>query len=187
MITPRLEAGENLFETLREKFNALADAVDRLGQLESATPLLDVVDTGAGRVIRWNGAEPEPSAPGETVSATVTGYAGPFSVELTGTTTARIFDGTTPESVNAGTITVGSVHHSMPAGTIAVSAGFVVYLTVRYDATEQDLVYSYATSLSSAVTGAQGWYKELARVGQDGKLRQVHFGGDIEIAGRWCE
>ena len=186
MITPRLEAGENLFETMREKFNALAEAVDRLGQLESATPLLDVVDTGAGRVIRWNGAEPEPPAAREAASAG-TGYAGPFCVELTGTTTARIFDGADPQNINAGTVTVGSVHHSMPAGTITVSAGFVVYLTVRYDSTAQDLVYSYASSLTSAVTGAQGWYRELARVGQDGKLRQVHFGGDIEIAGRWCE
>ena len=48
MITPRLESGENLFEVLREKFNALAEAVDRLDKLASASPLLDVVDTGAG-------------------------------------------------------------------------------------------------------------------------------------------
>lgn len=185
MITPRLESGENLFETLREKFNALAEAVDQLGKLESDTPLLDVVDTGAGKLIRWNGSEPEPAAAGETTIAT--GYAGPFCVELTGTTTARVFDGSNPQSVNAGTITVGTARHSMPAGTITVSAGSVVYLTVRYDATEDSLVYSYATSLSSAVEGPQGWYKALAQIGQDGKPRQVHFSGDVEIAGRWCE
>ena len=62
MITPRLESGENVFETLREKFNALAEAVDQLAKLESASPLLDVIDTGAGRLIRWNGSEAEPSA-----------------------------------------------------------------------------------------------------------------------------
>ena len=57
MITPRLESGENVFETLREKFNALAEAVDQLGKLESASPLLDVIDTGAGKLIRWNGVD----------------------------------------------------------------------------------------------------------------------------------
>ena len=67
MIVPKLESGENLFEVLREKFNALADAVDQLDKLASASPLLDVVDTGAGKLIRWNGPEPEDavSAPQE--------------------------------------------------------------------------------------------------------------------------
>ena len=54
MIVPRLESGENLFEVLREKFNALADAVEQLDKLASASPLLDVLDTGAGKLIRWN-------------------------------------------------------------------------------------------------------------------------------------
>ena len=185
MITPRLEAGENLFETIRDKFNALADAVDQLSKLESATPLLDVVDTGAGRLIRWNGSEAEPAqVQSETVA---TGYAGPFCVELTGSTTARVFDSSNPQSNYAGTITVGTVRHDMPAGTLTVSAGFVVYLTVYYDATEGALAYSYATSLSSAAQGAQGWYKALAEIGQNGAVRQLHFGGDVEIAGRWCE
>jgi len=188
MITPRLESGENVFETLREKFNALAEAVDQLGKLESASPLLDVIDTGAGRLIRWNGTEAEPSAAVSGGTTTVeTGYAGQFRVELTGATTARICDGSNPDSLYAGTITVGSSHHDMPAGTLTVSAGFVVYLTVHYDAGTDDLVYSYATSLSSAAIGPQGWYKALAEVGQDSTLRQIHYGGDIEIAGRWCE
>ena len=189
MITPRLEAGENVFETLREKFNALAEAVDQLGKLESASPSLDVIDTGAGRLIRWNGTEAEPSAAvsGGTTTTVETGYAGQFLVELTGATTARIVDGSNPDSLYAGTITVGSSHHDMPAGTLTVSAGFVVYLTVHYDAGTDDLVYSYATSLSSAATGPQGWYKVLAEVRQDGTLRQIHYGGNIEIAGRWCE
>ena len=59
MIVPRLESGENLFEVLREKFNALAEAVEQLDKLASASPLLDVLDTGAGKLIRWNGPEPE--------------------------------------------------------------------------------------------------------------------------------
>ena len=188
MITPRLESGENVFETLREKFNALAEAVDQLGKLESASPLLDVIDTGAGRLIRWNGAEAEPSAAVSGGTTTVeTGYAGQFRVELAGATTARIYDASNPDSLYAGTITVGSSHHDMPAGTLTVSAGFVVYLTVHYDAGTDALAYSYATSLSSAATGPQGWYKVLAEVRQDGTLRQIHYGGNIEIAGRWCE
>lgn len=189
MITPRLESGENVFETIREKFNALAEAVDQLAKLESASPLLDVIDTGAGRLIRWNGTEAEPSAAvsGGTTTTVETGYAGQFRVELTGATTARIYDASNPDSLYAGTITVGSSHHDMPAGTLTVSAGFVVYLTVHYDAGTDDLVYSYATSLSSAATGPQAWYKKLAEVRQDGTLRQIHYGGDIEIAGRWCE
>ena len=47
MIIPRLESGENLFEVLREKFNVLADAVEQLDKLASASPLLDVLDTDA--------------------------------------------------------------------------------------------------------------------------------------------
>ena len=188
MMTPRLEAGENVFETLREKFNALAEAVDQLAKLESASPLLDVIDTGAGKLIRWNGTEAEPSAAVSGGTTTVeTGYAGQFRVELAGATTARIYDASDPDSLYAGTITVGSSHHEMPAGTLMVSAGLFVYLTVHYDAVADDLVYSYATSLSSDATGARGWYKKLAEVKPDGTLRQIHYGGDIEIAGRWCE
>lgn len=188
MITPRLESGENVFETLREKFNALAEAVDQLGKLESASPLLDVIDTGAGKLIRWNGTEAEPSAAVSGGTTTVeTGYAGQFRVELTGATTARIYDASAPDSLYAGTITVGSSHHDMPAGTLTVSAGFVVYLTVHYDAGTDGLEYSYATGLSSEVAGPRGWYKALAEIRPDGSLRQIHYGGDIEIAGRWCE
>ena len=58
MIVPRLESGENLFEVLREKFNALAEAVERLDRLASASPILDVVDIGTGKLIRWNGPDP---------------------------------------------------------------------------------------------------------------------------------
>ena len=82
MIVPRLESGENHFEVLREKFNALADAVDRLDKLASASPLLDVVDTGAGKLIRWNGPDPEPGG-AASEPAVVSGYAGAFAVELT--------------------------------------------------------------------------------------------------------
>ena len=186
MMTPRLEPGENLFEVLREKFNALAEAVDRLDMLSSATPLLDVVDTGAGKLIRWNGPEPE-NAGGAVESEVRSGYAGPFAVELDGGTAARVYNAADPNSEYAGEIVVGSTRHNMPVGTVSIPSGVAIdiYLTVYYNASIENLVYSFATSLSQAVTGAQGWYRKLARVNAAGTVTQVHLGGDIEISGRW--
>ena len=187
MITPRLESGENLFEVLRERFNALAEAVDRLDKLASASPLLDVVDTGAGKLIRWNGPDPEPGgAASEPVI--VSGYAGAFAVELNGGTSARIFNAADPSGEYAGEIVVGSVHHNMPAGTVQITPGTAsdVYLTMYYNTGTSALTYAFATTLSASVTGAQGWYRKLAAVNAAGALTQVHFGGNIEIGGRWC-
>ena len=187
MITPRLESGENLFEVLREKFNALADAVDRLDKLASASPLPDVVDMGEGKLIRWNGPAPEPGgAASESVVAS--NYAGAFAVELVGGTSARIFNGSAPSGEYAGEIVVGTTHHNMPAGTVQITPGEPsdVYLTVYYNTGTSALVYAFATTLSATVTGAQGWYRKLAVVSAAGSVTQVHFGGDVEIAGRWC-
>ena len=186
MIVPRLESGENLFEVLREKFNALADAVDRLDKLASASPLLEVVDTGAGKLIRWNGADPGPA--GTAAPAAVSGYAGAFAVELTGETSARIFNAADPSGEYAGEIVVGSLHHNMPVGTVQLTPGTAsdVYLTVYYNTGTSALTYAFATTLSASVTGARGWYRKLAVVSSAGTLTQVHFGGNIEIGGRWC-
>ena len=187
MIVPRLESGENLFEVLREKFNALADAVDRLDKLASASPLLDVVDMGEGKLIRWNGPDPEPAgATAEPVI--VSGYAGAFAVELIGGTSARIFNAADPSGEYAGEIVVGTAHHNMPAGTVQITQGEAseVYLTVYYNSGTSALVYAYATTLSATVMGAQGWYRKLAAVSAAGTVTQVHFGGNIEISGRWC-
>lgn len=186
MMTPRLEPGENLFEVLREKFNALAEAVDRLDMLSSATPLLDVVDTGAGKLIRWNGPEPE-NAGGAVEREVRSGFAGPFAVELDGGTAARVYNAADPTSGYAGQIVVGSTRHDVPVGTVFVTSGVAadIYLTVYYNTSTQSLVCAFATALSQAVTGAQGWYRKLARVNADGTVTQEHLCGNIEISGRW--
>ena len=186
MITPRLESGDNLFEVLREKFNALADAVDCLDKLASASPLLDVLDTGEGKLIRWNGPDPEPA--GAASEPAVSGYAGAFAVELVGGTSARIFNGADPSGEYAGEIVIGTTHHNMPAGTVQITSGTAadVYLTVHYNTGTSAMVYAFSTTLSATVTSAQGWYRKLASVSAAGAVTQVHFGGDVEIAGRWC-
>jgi len=189
MIVPRLESGENLFEVLREKFNALAEAVEQLDKLASASPLLDVLDTGAGKLIRWNGPEPEDTGAAASEVPVVPGYAGAFAVELVGGTAARVFNGSNPSDEYAGEIRIGNVIHNMPAGSVPFISGqsAEIYLTVYYDsmATPPALVYGFANSLSASVTGAQGWYRTLAKVGSTGTVTQVHWGGNIEISGRW--
>ena len=188
MITPRLESGENLFEVLREKFNALAETVDRLDKLASASPLLDIVDTGAGKLIRWNGPEPGDSgAPAEAVATA--GYAGAFAVELVGGTAARIFNAATPTGGYAGEITIGSTHRNISVGTVPITPGqaAVVYLTVYWNPMTSALVCAFATSLSNFVTGAQGWYRKLATVSSAGNVTQLHLSGNIEISGRWWD
>ena len=189
MTVPRLESGENLFEVLREKFNALADAVEQLDKLASASPLLDILDTGAGKLIRWNGPDPENAGATVTGTTAASGYAGAFAVELVGGTSARIFNGSNPTGEYAGEIRIGNTFHNMPAGTVAVTLGqpAEIYLTVYYDttATPPALVYGFANSLSNAVRGAQGWYRTLAHVSSAGTVTQAHLGGDIEICGRW--
>ena len=188
MIVPRLESGENLFEILREKFNALADAVEQLDKLASASPLLDIVDTGAGKLIQWTG--PDPEAAGAATTGPTAGYAGAFAVELVGGTSARIYDGSDPSSIYAGRIRIGNTFHNMPVGTVPVTPGQPVdiYLTVYYDttATPPALAYGFSNTLSTTVTGAQGWYKTLAHVKRNGTVTQAHLSGDIEISGRWC-
>ena len=189
MIVPRLESGENLFEVLREKFNALADAVEQLDKLASASPLLDVLDTGAGKLIRWNGPDPENTGAAGTGKPVPAGYAGAFAVELVGGTSAHIFNGSNPNSEYAGEIRIGNMSHNMPAGTVPVApdAPAEIYLTVYYDtaATPPALVYGFTTSLSASVTGPQGWYRTLAHISRTGAVTQAHLGGDIEICGRW--
>ena len=189
MIVPRLESGENLFEVLREKFNALAEAVEQLDKLASASPLLDVLDTGTGKLIRWNGPEPENAGAVSSETEVITGYAGAFAVKLVGGTSARIYNGSNPSGAYAGEIRIGNVIHNMPAGTVPVAPGQSVgiYLTVYYDttATPPTLVYGFANSLSAFVTGSQGWYKTLANVSSSGTVTQVHLSGDVEICGRW--
>ena len=189
MIVPRLESGENLFEVLREKFNALADAVEQLDKLASASPLLDVLDTGAGKLIRWNGPDPENAGAAVSGTTAAAGYAGAFAVELVGGTSARIFNGSNPSGAYAGAIRIGNTFYNMPAGTVPVTPGSPaeIYLTVYYDttATPPALVYGFATSLSESVTGAQGWYRTLAHISSSGILTQDHLGGNIEISGRW--
>jgi hypothetical protein len=189
MITPRLESGENLFEVLREKFNALAETVDRLDKLASASPLLDVVDTGVGKLIRWNGPEPGDAGAAPAGALAVTGYAGAFAVELNGGTAARIFNAASPSGEYAGEIAIGSTRHNMPTGTVSITPGQAasVYLTVYWDPGISAMMYAFATTLSGTVTGAQGWYRKLATVSSSGAVTQVHFGGDIEIGGRWCD
>ena len=189
MIVPRLESGENLFDVLREKFNALAEAVEQLDKLASASPLLDVLDTGAGKLIRWNGPEPENTGAANSEIPVAPGYAGAFAVELVGGTSARVFNGSNPSDEYAGEIRIGNVIHNMPAGSVPVISGqsAEIYLTVYYDstATPPALVYGFANSLSASATGAQGWYRTLAKVGSTGTVTQVHWGGNIEISGRW--
>ena len=189
MIVPRLESGENLFEVLRGKFNALADAVEQLDKLASASPLLDVLDTGAGKLIRWNGPEPENAGAAVSGTTAAPGYAGAFAVELVGGTSARIFNGSNPNGEYAGEIRIGNTFHNMPVGTVAVTPGTAaeIYLTVYYDATATPpaLVYGFAKTLSASVTGAQGWYRTLAHISAAGTVTQAHLGGDIEICGRW--
>jgi len=190
MIVPRLESGENLFEVLREKFNALADAVEQLDKLASASPFLDIVDTGAGKLIQWTGPDPESTgaAAGEPTGSS--GYAGAFAVELTGGTAARIYDGSDPSGIYAGRIRIGNTFHNMPVGTVPVTPGrpAEIYLTVYYDttATPPALAYGFSDTLDEPVTGAQGWYKTLAYVNRNGTVTQKHLSGDIEIWGRWC-
>ena len=189
MIVPRLESGENLFEVLREKFNALADAVEQLDKLASASPLLDVLDTGAGKLIQWNGPDPESAGAAVLGTTAAAGYAGAFAVELVGGTSARIFNGSNPTGEYAGEIRIGNTFHNMPAGTVAITQGqpSEIYLTVYYDtaSTPPAFVYGFANSLSNAVRGAQGWYRTLAHIGASGAVTQAHLGGDIEICGRW--
>ena len=190
MIVPRLESGENLFEVLREKFNALAEAVEQLDKLASASPLLDVLDTGAGKLIRWNGPEPESTGAAAVSGTTVaSGYAGAFAVEIVGGTSARIFNGSAPNSEYAGEIRIGTSFHNMPSGTVSITPDTAadIYLTVYYDATATPpaLVYGFAKTLSASVTGAQGWYKKLAHVSSGGTVTQEHLSGDVEICGRW--
>ena len=189
MIVPRLESGENLFEVLREKFNALADAVEQLDKLASASPLLDVLDTGAGKLIQWNGPDPESAGAAVSGTTAAAGYAGAFAVELVGGTSARIFNGSNPAGEYAGEIRIGNTFHNMPAGTVAVTPGqpAEIYLTVYYDtaSTPPAFVYGFANSLSNAVRGAQGWYRTLAHIGASGTVTQAHLSGDIEICGRW--
>ena len=58
----------------------------------SGSPLLDVLDTGAGKLIRWNGPDPEGTgAASETEGSTR--YAGAFAVKLSGGTSAQVFNG----------------------------------------------------------------------------------------------
>ncbi len=189
MIVPRLESGENMFEVLREKFNALADAVEQLDKLASASPLLDVLDTGAGKLIRWNGPEPENAGAAATETPVAPGYAGAFAVELVGGTSARIFNGSNPSGEYAGEIRIGSTIHDMPTGSVSITPGTAadIYLTVYYDAaaTPPALAYGFAKTLSASVTGAQGWYKKLAHIGPAGTVTQTHLSGDVEISGRW--
>ena len=188
MIIPRLDTGENVFEVLREKFNALADAVEQLDRLASASPLLDVIETGTGKLIRWNGPEPETggAAPAAPVGA---GYAGAFAVELVGGTSARIYNAATSNGAYAGKIRIGNTFHDMPVGTLQIERGTSadVYLTVYYDAAgvNPGLVFGYSKTLSEPVTGVQGWYKKLAHVNGNGTVTQTHLSGDIEICGRW--
>lgn len=189
MIVPRLESGENIFEVLREKFNAMADAVEYLDKLASASPLLDIVDTGAGKIIRWNGPDPETAVAAQTAQPAPSGYAGAFAVELVGGTSARIYNAANPDGEHAGEIRIGNTVHNMATGVLPVESGTAadIYLTVYYDADAATpaLVYSFAKTLSASVTGVQGWYKKLAHVSRDGTLTQVHLSGDIEISGRW--
>ena len=189
MIVPRLESGENVFEVLREKFNAMAEAVEQLDKLASASPLLDVLDTGAGKLIRWNGPEPENTGAASAETEVVTEYAGAFAVKLTGGTSARIYNGSNPSGAYAGEIRIGNVIHDMPTGTVHVTPGqsAEIYLTVYYDPTASPptFVYGFANSLSAPVTGAQGWYRTLANVSSAGIVTQVHLSGNVEIFGRW--
>ena len=186
MIIPRLESGENLFEVLREKFNALADAVEQLDRLASASPLLDVIDTGAGKLIRWNGPEPD-DAGAAAVETQASGYRGAFAVELDGGNAVRVFNAAEPSGMYAGQVVIGSTRHDMPVGMLPVAPGAAadVYLTVHYNSSTGNLVYGFATTLSEAATGAQGWYKKLAHVSDAGAVTQMHLCGDIEICGRW--
>ena len=189
MIVPRLESGENLFEVLREKFNALADAVEQLDKLASASPLLDVVDIGAGKLIRWNGPEPGTAGAPPAEPAVAPRYAGAFAVELVGGTSARVYNAADPDGVYAGEIRIGNTVQHMPVGTLPVAPGTPddIYLTVYYDseAVNPALVYGFAKTLSETVSGVQGWYKKLAHVSSNGTVSQLHLGGDIEIWGRW--
>ena len=108
---------------------------------------------------------------------------------LDGGTAARVFNAAAPSGDYAGEIAIGSTRHNMPAGTVSVTPGQAadVYLTVCWDPGTSALVYAFATTLSGAVTGAQGWYRKLATVSPAGIVTQIHFGGNIEIGGRWCD
>ena len=158
-------------------------------KLASATPLLDVLDTGAGKLIRWNGPEPDNTGTASSETSVAPGYAGAFAVELVGGTSARVFNGSNPSDEYAGEIRIGNVVHNMRAGTVPVSSGqsAEIYLTVYYDVTAVPpaLVYGFANSLSASVMGAQGWYRTLAKVSSAGTVTQEHLGGNIEISGRW--
>ena len=189
MIVPKLESGENLFEVLREKFNALSEAVEQLDKLASASPLLDVVDTGAGKLIRWNGPDPETAGTASVETVVSSGYAGAFAVELVGGTSARIYNASAPTLEYAGGIRIGNITHNMPVGTLPIEPGTAddIFLTVYYDAAAANpaLVYAFSKTLSSSVTGVQGWYRKLAHVSSTGTVTQFHLSGDIEICGRW--
>lgn len=190
MIIPRLDTGENIFEVLREKFNALADAVEQLDRLASGSPLLDVIETGTGKLICWNGPEPGTDGAAPATQTVSFKYTGAFAVEVVGGTSARIYNAAAPNGQYAGGIRIGDTVHDMPAGTLPVVPGTAaeIYLTVYYDSTAATpgLVYEFSQTLSEPVTGSQGWYKKLAHVSEAGSVTQEHLSGDIEICGRWA-
>ena len=99
----------------------------------------------------------------------------------------RIFNAAEPSGVHAGQIVIGSTRHDMPVGTLPITPNVDadVYLTVYYSYSTGNLEYGFSTTLSEAVTGAQGWYKKLAHVSGAGVVTQVHLSGDIEICGWW--
>ena len=126
----------------------------------------------------------------EAAHAVIGGYAGPFAVELVeGSNAVRIYNGAQPSDEYAGVIQIGNLFHNMPVGTLQIipETAQEIYLTVYYNVSGNPpgLVYEFATTLSSTVTGAQGWYRRLATVSATGTLTQLHWGGDIEISGRW--
>ena len=118
-------------------------------------------------------------------------YNGAFAVQLVGGTSARIYNAAEPSSEYAGEVKIGSIVENMDCGTVSITPGTAadIYLTVYYNSSGDPpgLVYAFAKTLSSAVTGPQGWYKKLAHVGTNGSLAQIHLSGDIEITGRWCD
>lgn len=183
----KIRIGLPLKKTIVDKINEIISYLKATRLVQG--PGIRIRETSNGVIVSAVSASRSPDDEDETPTPGAATYNGAFAVELVGGTSARIYHAADPSGEYAGRIRIGTTNKNMPVGSVSITSGTptAIYLTVWYDttATPPALAYQFTTSLSTAVQGEQGWYKELAHITAAGSLIQDHLSGDIEITGRW--
>ena len=163
----KIEQIPAFLEPLKDKFNALVDAVIELSKLSGDDGRTITIENGVIRCTLQTSSG---------FGGYSDDYAGYFTAISSGTGKIKVINGADPAATVCGSFTAGSRNVSCTATELTVSGAGVVYIRIYKSGSTYQYEFGFAATLPSVVREI---FKALASTNADGVPAQVWTGGAI--------